>query len=305
MILRVRVPYLSIKIWSQFQLLWQSQYWISEKCVQMSFQMWVQWRALPTTGPGTPCTGPAPPRPPSADTPWTKAEQAPLRGRPWSRCPRTTTHTWWPWMSVRSQSLFQLHNIWYGIQNMVPWLKASFPVFTSLQNFSRLLLTHSEWRADVVSAGKTMLQLLYVPSSCFTDWVFDGFFSPFIYSLTYMLIFCQGRPQRALSMPSIFCFYCNINADKWNWLPLDQRPALLPALKGSCFLLIPWMHFYLFKYHSARTVCLHEHTLTHQSLHFEALSDGSSFNGRLTQANVRTLSIVSASHKSKRCELIM
>lgn len=133
-----------------------------------------------------------------------------------------------------------------------------------------------------------------VPSSWFTDRLFDGFFFSFIYSLTYMLIFCQGRPQRALSKPSIFCFYCNINADKWNWLPLDQRPALLPALKGSCFLLIPWMHFYLFKYHSAWTVYLHEHTLTHQSWHFEALSDGSSFNGRLTKANVRTLSIVSA-----------
>lgn len=162
MILRVRVPYLSIKIWSQFQLLWQSQYWISEKCVQMSFQMWVQWRAWPTTGPGTPCTGPAPPRPPSAGTPWTKAEQAPLRGRPWSRCPRTTTHTWWPWMSVRSQSLFQLHNIWYGIQNMVPWLKASFPESLRAYRTSLDFYWHSERRADVVSAGKTMLQFCSV-----------------------------------------------------------------------------------------------------------------------------------------------
>lgn len=197
MILRVRVPYLSIKIWSQFQFLWQSQDWISEKCVRMSFQMWVQWRAWPTTGPGTPCTGPAPPRPASADTPWTKAEQAPLWGRPWSHFPRTTTHTWWPWMSVRSQSLFQLHNIWYRIQNVVLWLKASFQESLQVDRTSLHFI-------DTVSDERMLFQqekrrCSSVPSAWFTDRLFDGFFSPFIYSLTYMLIFCQGRPQRELS----------------------------------------------------------------------------------------------------------
>lgn len=79
--------------------------------VQMSFQTWVLWRDWPTTGPGTPCTGPAPPRPPSADTPWTRAGRAPLPGRPWSRCQRKTIPTCWPWTSVKSQSRFQDYNI--------------------------------------------------------------------------------------------------------------------------------------------------------------------------------------------------
>lgn len=82
-----------------------------------------------------------------------------------------------------------------------------------------------------------------------------------------MLICYQGKPQRELLKPSFFYFaaYCNINADKWNWLPLDQRT--LRALKGSSFLVIPWMQFCLFKYDSARTICLHEHRLTDQSWH--------------------------------------
>lgn len=99
-LLRSRVPSLSVKIWFQTQL--TKPVLNFRVCVQMSFQIWVRWRDWPTTGPGTPCTGPAPPHPPSADTPWTRAERAPSQGRPWSLCQRKTIHTCWPWMSVKS-----------------------------------------------------------------------------------------------------------------------------------------------------------------------------------------------------------
>lgn len=130
-------------------------------CVQMSFQMWVQWRDWPTTGPGTPCTGPAPPRPPSADTPWTRAERTPSRGTPWSLSQRKTTHMCWPWTSVKSQSRFRVCNIWYWIQNMVPWLNARF-----IGEFIEILLLYWHWaktsvtllKRCSVSAGRMTLQ---------------------------------------------------------------------------------------------------------------------------------------------------
>lgn len=168
----------------------------------MSFQMWVLWRDWPTTGPGTPCTGPAPPRPPSADTPWTRAERAPSPGRPWWLCRRTTIHTCWPWMSVRSQSRFQDYNIWYWILNMVLWLNASF-----IDKFIELLL-YWHWAnnsAVLFQQGKWLRSS--VDSYQFIDRLFDWSPSPFIYSLPYMLIFCQGQPQRELSKPLISFFF--------------------------------------------------------------------------------------------------
>lgn len=63
--------------------------------------------------------------------------------------------------------------------------------------------------------------------------------------------------------------YCNINADKWNWLPLDRRTSLFRLLKihCSCFLVIHLMYFYLFKYQSTQTTRLHKYPLTNQWRH--------------------------------------
>lgn len=205
-------------------------------CVQMSFQMWVLWRDWPTTGPGTPCTGPAPPRPPSADTPWTRAERAPSPGRPWSLCQRKTIHTCWPWMSVRSQSRFLDYNIWYWILNMVLWLNASF-----IDTFIELLL-YWHWAnscAVLFQQGKWLCSS--VDSYQFIDRLF-GLISLAIYLFIalYVEILPRRVTERALKALDFFLFsaaYCNINADKWNWLPPDRRTSLFQAFKNSLFLL--------------------------------------------------------------------
>lgn len=268
MLLWVRVPYLSIKIWFQSQVLWQSQYLIVAcvcKCPS---------RCGFSGGPGLPPglghpvldqlhhihhqqTHPGPKQ--SGCLREGGSDQA-LWGRP-------PTRVGPGWVSEVSRSF---NSITFDIGFKI-WLSRFqlSRVFTSLQNFSWVY-----WHCEQISAvlfQQEKRRCSSVPSSWFIDRLFDWFLSPFICSLTYMLIFCQGRPQRERALKALFFYffyiatYCNINSDKWNWLPLDQRPALLRALKGSCFLVIPWMQSCLFKYRSGRAICLHEHTLKDQS----------------------------------------
>lgn len=107
----------------------------------------------------------------------------PLRGRPSARVvPGRVSKVSRPFKSIIFDIVFKI------------WFHGLMPALKSLYRFMELLsalLTQSKWHCSPVH------------SYSFIDRLFDWFPSPFIHSLTYMLIFCQGEPQMELWKPTI------------------------------------------------------------------------------------------------------
>lgn len=144
------------------------------------------------------------------------------------------------------------------------WLNASF-----IDKFIELLL-YWHWANNCsVSAGKMTLQFRWlIPVYRQTFWLIS--LAIYLFIALYVDILPSRATERALKALDFFYFsaaYCDVNADKWNWLPLDRRTSLFQPFKDSCFLVIHLMYFYLFKYPSTRTACLHKYPLTDQRRH--------------------------------------